>query len=34
MMKKEDKCLFYYQDKAIDITKMFDKEKGMLFSNQ
>ena len=25
--EKEDKCLFYYQDKAIDITKMFDKEK-------
>ena len=25
--EKEDKYLFYYQDKAIDITKMFDKEK-------
>ena len=25
--EKEDKCLFYYQDKVIDITKMFDKEK-------
>lgn len=25
--EKEDKCLFYYQDKAVDITKMFDKEK-------
>ena len=25
--EKEGKYLFYYQDKAVDITKMFDKEK-------
>lgn len=25
--EKEDKYIFYYQDKAVDITKMFDKEK-------
>lgn len=26
--EKEDKYLFYYQDKAVDITHMFDKEKN------